>query len=91
MANDLTAENVLTIDTAAVISATNKFKIRQVVYAAPAAAVGQCQLKDGSGKLILTMRAPTSDSVVVDLGGRVTTGLEVANITAASNLSIYLV
>lgn len=91
MANDLTAENVLTIDTAAVISATNKFKIRQIIYSAPAAAVGQCQLKDGSGKLILTMRAPVSDSVVVDLGGRVITGLEVANITASSNLSIYLV
>lgn len=89
MANVTTTPGVLTLDTAAVISATTKYKISQIVYAAPAAAVGQCQLKDGAGNLILTLRAPTSDSVVVDLDGETFVGLEVANITASSNLTIF--
>jgi len=90
MANVTTAPGVLTLDTAAVISATQRFKIKMILYAAPAAAVGQCQLKDGAGNLIATMRAPVSDSVVITLDqGKYFTGLEVANITASSNLTIF--
>ena len=91
MANVTTTPGFLTLDTAAVISATQRFKIKQMLYAAPAAAVGACTLKDGAGNLIMTFRAPTSDSVVVDLGGKVVVGLEVATITASSNLTIVCV
>ena len=89
MANVLTTPGVLTLDTAAVISATNIFKIRQIVYAAPAAAIGVFTLEDGAGRLILTGRAAVSGSLVVDLGGKAFVGLEVASITGSSNLTIY--
>lgn len=91
MANVLTTPGVLTLDTAAVISATLPFRITQIVYTAPAAAVGAVTLKDGAGREIGTFRAPTSDSVVIPFGedGKSFVGLEVASITAASNLTIY--
>lgn len=91
MANITTTPGVLTLDTAAVISATAKYKIRHIIYAAPAAAVGAVTLKDGAGNLILTLRAPVSDSKIVDFGpqGKTFVGLEVATITGSSDLTIY--
>jgi hypothetical protein len=88
MANVLTTPGVLTCDTAAVLSATNKYRLGTIIYAAPAGAVGACTLEDGAGNLILTLRAPVSGTVQVDLKGKVFTGLEVATITASSNLTI---
>ena len=91
MANVTTTPGVLTLDTAAVISATNKFKIKKVVYAAPAAAIGAFTLENGAGELIMTGRAAVSGSLVVDFGddGYESVGLEVATITASSNLTIF--
>lgn len=88
MANDLTQTGRLTVDTAAVLT-TAKVKPGLLVYSAPAAAVGACVLEDGAGALILTLRAAVSGSAVVDLGDREFLGLEVASITAASNLTIF--
>lgn len=88
MANVLTTPGFLTIDTAAVLSTTAKYKLGVLVYAAPAGAIGACTLEDGAGNLIMTLRAPTSGTVSVDLGGKEVTGLEVASITASSNLTI---
>lgn len=91
MANVTTTPGVLTLDTAAVISATLPFHITQIVYAAPAAAVGAFTLEDGEGRLICTGRAVTSDTITIPFGaeGKKFVGLEVASITAASNLTIY--
>jgi hypothetical protein len=88
LSNVLTTPGVLTIDTAAVLHATNIYKLGVIVYAAPAAAIGACTLEDGAGNLILTLRAPVSGTVQVDLGGKEFVGLEVASITASSNLTI---
>lgn len=91
MANVTTTPGVLTLDTAAVISETNEFHITQVVYAAPAAAVGACTLEDGEGRLVATLRAAVSGTAIVNFGheGKKFTGLELATITASSNLTIY--
>lgn len=91
MANVLTTPGVLTLDTAAILSATTKYKIKKIIYAAPAAAVGAFTLEDGAGRLILTGRAAVSGSLVVDFGDDAyeCVGLEVATITSASNLTIF--
>jgi hypothetical protein len=91
MANVVNTPGVLTLDTAAIISATLPFHITQIVYAAPAAAVGACTLEDGEGRLIATLRAPVSGLAVVNFGheGKKFVGLELATITASSNLTIY--
>lgn len=91
MANVVTTPGVLTLDTAAVISASQKYVITQLVYSAPAAAVGAVTLKDGAGREIGTFRAPVSDSIVIDFGpdGKSFIGLEVSAITASSNLTVY--
>lgn len=91
MANVVTTPGVLTLDTAEVLSTTALYKIEKIVYAAPAAAVGAFTLEDGEGRLILTGRAAVSGSFIVDFGpkGKIFKGLEVATITASSNLTIY--
>ncbi len=91
MANVVTTPGVLTLDTAAIISATLTYHITHIVYAAPAAAVGACTLEDGAGRLIGTLRAPVSGLAVIDFGheGKRFVGLELASITASSNLTIY--
>lgn len=91
MANVTTTPGVLTLDTAAVISATLPFRITQIVYCAPAAAVGEVVLKDGAGREIGTFRAAVSGSCVIPFGedGKSFVGLEVASITASSKLTIY--
>lgn len=91
MSNVTTTPGVLTLDTAAVISATNKFVITQIVYAAPAAAVGEATIKDGAGRLIGTLRAAVSGTAILDFGseGKGFIGFELATITAASNMTVY--
>lgn len=87
MANALTTPGFATVDTAATIT-TAPVKLGVLVYAAPAAAVGACALTDGADNLILTLRAPTSGTVSVDLKGKTVVGLKVSSITASSNLTI---
>jgi hypothetical protein len=56
MANILTTPGVLVLDTPAVVSATNQYKIRKVRLV-PAAQNSTAMLKDGSGRVIAGLAA----------------------------------
>lgn len=82
MANDTNNPGVLVLDTAAVISATNTFKIRKIRLV-PAAAASTASFEDGEGRVIAGLAAPAnghSDDANFD-PPYVVTGLELASIT----------
>lgn len=84
MANVLTTPKVLTLDTAAVISATLQYEIK-LIRLVPAAAAATASFKDGAGRLIARMAAAANgnaDPAVFNPPLKVT-GLELATITGA--------
>lgn len=87
MANQLTTPGVLRLDTAAVISATNKFKIRLIVLI-PGSTPSTASLKDGAGRVICDLSAPTSGlaDTRVFVNPPVVTGLELATIAGTGAL-----
>jgi hypothetical protein len=92
MANILTTPGLLDLDTAAVISATNKYKIRLVALV-PAAAAATAVLEDGAGREICRMSANANgiaDARVFVNPAYSCTGLELATITGAgARLQVY--
>jgi hypothetical protein len=84
--------NPLILDTAAVISATLKYRIRKMVLTgntAPAVAV----LKNGAGQIIATLQctAGAVDELNFQRDPLTVTGLELASITAAvsAHVDVY--
>ena len=89
MSNVLTTPGVLTLDTAAVLSTTAKYKLGIIVFAAKSDTASTVTLEDGAGNLVLTLRAAAGNSFAFDAQGKEFTGLEVASITSGSNLTIF--
>ena len=90
MSNDL-SHNPLILDTAAVISLTNQFVIRKVVFFADTAS-DAASLEDGQGKEILrcqTGAAGAPDEHDWNSNPLVVTGLELATISAGCSLHVY--
>lgn len=96
MANVLTTHGVLVLDTAAIISATAKFKIKKIVlvggHSGAGAAGDNATLEDGTGALIAKVQVPVAKGVdEVDFGidGLFVTGLELATISSAGLVFVY--
>jgi len=90
MANDLT-HNPLVLDTAGVISATNIFRIKKIVFRG-ALAGDDCIFEDGQGRLIVRLTAPgaTSNDEFDCVGApHVCVGLELASIAASGVAFVY--
>jgi hypothetical protein len=90
MANDL-SHNPLILDTAAVISATNRFVLRKVVFYADTAA-DFAVLEDGLGREILrcqTGAAGAPDEHDWNSQYFEVTGLELASISAGCSIHIF--
>jgi hypothetical protein len=93
MANNLNTPGVLDLDTPAVISATNKFKIRLVALV-PAAAAATAILEDGAGREICRLSANANGiaDTRVFVNPSVVTGLELATITGAgARVQVYCI
>lgn len=90
MANDLT-HNPLVLDTAAVISATNVFRIKKIVFRG-ALAGDDAIFEDGLGRVIVRLTAPaaTSNDEFDCVGSpMIVTGLELASIAASGVAYVY--
>jgi hypothetical protein len=92
MANQLTTPGVLRLDTAAVISATNIFKIRLMVLI-PIATPATAQIKNGAGQIIADMATPANGlaDTRVFVNPAVVTGFELASISAGAVLEVYCI
>lgn len=84
MANDLDNPGVLVLDTAAVISTTNKFKIRKIVLVAGAAAA-DAECRNGADEIITSLAAPADSSDEIDFNASpfICTGFELQSISGA--------
>lgn len=82
MANDLDNRGVLILDTAAVISTTNMFKIRKLVLVTGATA-GDAELRDGSDRIIAQLSAPAESADELDFNAMafIGYGLELQSIS----------
>jgi hypothetical protein len=90
MANDVT-HNPLILDTAAVISATNKYVIKKIVFRG-ALAGDDAVLENGAGQVIARLTAPAATSNdELDFAGDwlIVDGLELASIAASGVVYVY--
>lgn len=90
MANDLDNPGVLVLDTAAVISATNKFKIRKL-FLDPAGAAASADIADGAGNHLHYLNCPANQGREIDFGEKCfwQVGFELVSITAGAHLHVY--
>jgi len=90
MANDLT-HNPLILDTAAVISATNTFKLLKVQFIG-AVAGDDAIFENGLGQEIIHLSAPAAnapDSIDYGPDGFIVKGLELASIAVSGVAHVY--
>lgn len=90
MSNDVNNKGVLILDTPAVISATNTFKIRKLVLISGATAC-DATLEDGAGDLIAQLSCPaeSADEIDWNANSQVSKGLELASI-AGTGAVVYV-
>ncbi len=87
MANNID-RNPLILDTAAVLSDSNQFRIRKARLIG-AAASDVATLEDGAGRLVLSLKGVV-DECDFNHKPLIVTGLELASITAGATLLVYM-